>query len=166
MAQQLFDNAFVGIKAAATGDNGAEVTALADAGTDTSPAFLGGNINDSGEVASIRPHGTNQRQRVFAGPVSGAIALNYLSDDGNADFDPGAFWGGIWTATNRRFAFVIQPNRTALGSPIEPAAADGNPQSVGSAIMTGIDYWGPGDGTPMVINITAALDRDFARHYS
>ena len=171
MAQQLMKDAFVAAQASAALDNSAEIDMLADAGIDTSAAFLGGSINDTGEVASVRPHGTNARQRVLAGAVSGTIALNYLSDDGNADFDPGAFWGAIWETPSRRFSYVIQPNRESLkanaGAPVIPGAAPGNPQTVGSAIMTGIDYWGPGDGSaPMVVNVTGALDRDFKRYYS
>ena len=171
MAQQLFSDALVMVKAAPTGTNAAEIDDAAKYATysDSSPAFLGGNIDDSGEVATIRPHGVDPRGEPLAGAVTGAITLNYVSDDGNADFDPGQWWTGIWDTPSRRFAFGIQPNRESLktAGAVIPAAAAGNPQSTGSAVMTGLNYWGDGTAeSPMLVNVTAQIARGFTRHFA
>ena len=184
MAQQLFKDALVLVKAAPTGGNGTEVdVSTTPKYTDSSFQFLGGNIDDSGEVATVRPHGIDPRGEPLAGAVTGTITLNYLSNDGATpiiDFDAGMFWTGIWETPSRRFAFAIQPNREALkgtaaivgppayaiGEP-QPGSVAGNPQSTGSAVLTSISYWGDGTAeSPMLVNVVAQVARGFTRHFS
>ena len=76
------------VKEAATGDIVADVVATTGY-TDLSSKALTYNIVDSRANAGIRPHGTNPRQRMTAGSISGTITIACLRDSGGTP-DPEA----------------------------------------------------------------------------
>ena len=130
---------------------------------DLSAKALTFNIEETGETASVRPHGTNRRNRVLAGAESGTLTLSFVRDSGGA-VDPEAVFEVIWAA-GRRLNYVIQENRDALATGalgvIEPVASDENPQYTGSAIVTARTPFTL-DGVAL-FNVACDLDRDYAR---
>ena len=163
MVEKVITDGLVLVKAAATGDIDAEVTAI---GTyvDLSEKALTFNPEETGENAQVRPHGPNRRVRVLAGQESGTLALSFVRDSGGTP-DPEATFELIWAA-GRRFNFVIQEDRTALKAlttpfAVTPAASDANPQYTGSAVITSRTPFTL-DGVAL-FNVTADLDRDYAR---
>ena len=165
MVERAITDGLVLVEAAATGDVTAAVTAVGTY-TDLSPKALTYNISESRANATVNPHGAIPRGRVLAGPITGTIAMTFLRDsDGTPD--PEALLEGIHSS-HGRLHFVIQDDRSDLtvGGNVTPAASDANPQYAGSAMINGIDYFGPADGTPSVVSVTCDLDRDFARYTS
>ena len=145
------------------GDITAEVTTAATPWVDLSSKALTFNPEETGETASVRPHGPNRRVRVLAGQESGTIGFSFVRDSGGTP-DPEATFEAIWAA-GRRFNFVIQEDRNALatgaGGAIEPVASDENPQYTGSAVCTARTPFTL-DGVAL-FNVSADLDRDYAR---
>ena len=80
MVERVITDGLVAVKAGAA-DITAEVTALTT-WEDLSSKALTFNIEETGETASVRPHGTNRRNRVLAGAESGTLALSFVRDSG------------------------------------------------------------------------------------
>ena len=163
MVEKVLTDGLILVKAAETGDVTAEVTATTGY-TDLSTKALTYNPEETGETASVRPHGRNRRRRVLAGEESGTLGLSFIRDSGGSP-DPEATFELIWAA-GRRFNFVIQDDRFPLFNSdnppiIVPAASDANPQYTGSAIITSRTPFTL-DGVAL-FNVSADLDRDYAR---
>ena len=159
MVERVITDGLVAVKAGAA-DITAEVTALTT-WEDLSSKALTFNIEETGETASVRPHGTNRRNRVLAGAESGTLALSFVRDSGGA-VDPEAVFEVIWAA-GRRFNYVIQENRESLldAGDYVGDASDENPQYTGSAVITSRTPFTL-DGVAL-FNVSADLDRDYAR---
>ena len=161
MVERVISDGLVLVKAGAA-DITAEVVVTTNWENLSSKA-LTFNIAETGETASVRPHGANRRNRVLAGAESGTLELSFVRDsDGTPD--PEAVFEGIWAA-GRRFNFVIQEDRLALTVPpavvVTPAASAANPQYTGSAVITSRTPFTL-DGVAL-FNVSADLDRDYAR---
>ena len=160
MVERVIDDGLVLVRARNQGDISSAVTAVGQY-TDLSEKALTFNIEESGETASVRPHGPNRRRRVLAGSEGGTLSLSFVRDSGDADADPETEFETIWAA-GRRFNFVIQENRSGLGDPPVPLATPGNPQYAGSAVITSRTPFTL-DGVAL-FNVSADLDRDYARY--
>ena len=165
MVEKVIVDGLVLVLGAASGDLAAAVDALGMY-NDLSTKALTYNIEESGEVATIRPHGTNPRGRSLAVGKSGTISLTFIRDPGGTP-DPGMTLGNIWRTASRRFHFAIQDDRSVLGSPVVPLASAGNPQQAGSAVMTSFNPFGEAAGAEVaVVIVNGILDRDYAEYTS
>ena len=160
MVERVITDGLVLVKAGAA-DITAEVVTAAAPWVDLSSKALTFNITETGETASVRPHGINRRNRVLAGAESGTLELSFVRDSGGSP-DPESAFEDIWAA-GRRLNYVIQENRDALdvAGTITPGASDENPQYTGSAIVTSRTPFTL-DGVAL-FNVACDLDRDYAR---
>lgn len=154
------------VKAAATGSISDAVTS-ATGYTDLSETGQTFQINDTGEVSRLAPHGGKLRGRVYAGAKAGTVSFVFARKDGGTP-DAAAFFEGIHATKSRRFQFVIQLDHAALesGGVVTPAASAANPQYAGSAVTTSVDPWGAGPGNLGLVRVEAELDDDYARYDS